>query len=225
MKGLQEATATGTKYIQIKHHSICEESREPREGFEAVEVQNPRTKESITKYIKKYKGVEGLVCKIEWYEREYEDTAFRGWKLHLDAAGVPCVLDLPFSSRAASRFMKLAERIDFSEPVEFAAWYDKKTDSTAFNVKQNGQSVPQKYTKDEPGDCPPPTKKRLGGWDFSAQNEYLYDTMLSVVIPAVAAAGNEMPSGEPAYAQAASIHQVTRPALPLNDDDDSEIPF
>jgi len=221
MKGLQEATATGTKYLQIKHHSIIEESKTPIVGFDEVEVENPRTKEKIKKYVKKYKGVEALICKIEWYEREFEDTTFRGWKLHLDAAGTPCILTLPFSSRVTSRFMRLAENINFSQPVEFSAWYDQKNDTTAFNVKQDGATVLQKYTKENPGDCPEPTKKRLGGWDFSAVNEYLYDVMMTEVIPAVEAAGNQMPSGEAVAAAAVGA----RPAQLASAEDDEEIPF
>src|SRR5688572_2415022 len=99
MKGLQEQSASGTTYLVIKHSSICEESKTPVVGFEPVEVENPRTHEKITKYIKRYRGVEALVCKIEWYEREHEGTPFMGYKVHLDAAGVPCVLDLPLKAR------------------------------------------------------------------------------------------------------------------------------
>lgn len=225
MKGLQEQTDNRTTFLVIKHSSIVQESKQPRDGFEAIEVTNPRTDEKITKYIKRYNGVEALVCKIEWYEREHEGTRYMGWKLHLDAAGVPCVLDLPFSSRAASRFMKLAENIDYGRPVEFRAWHDQKTDSTAFYVGQDGKSVPQLYTMENPGECPAPTKNRLGKWNFDKQNEYLYDRMTQVVIPAVEQAGNEMPSGEvaPARAQATAVGAAPRKDSPF--DEDEETPF
>ncbi len=205
MKGLQEQTEVGTIYLNIKHHSICEESKTEREGFKPVTVKNPRTDETITKFIKQYKGLEALVCKIEWYDTgdKYE-TRFMGWKLHLDAAGVPCVLDLPFASRPAARFMRLAENLDFSLPIEFSAWYDTKSDSTAFNVKQEGRSVPQLYTRDHPGECPEPTKNKLGKWNFDAVNEFLYERMMNFVIPAVEAVGNLMPEGQPQYATAAA---------------------
>jgi hypothetical protein len=197
MKGLQEQTDNRTTFLVIKHSTICEESKTERPGFKPVEVTNPRTKETITKYIKPYNGVEALVCKIEWYSRDFEDKTFRGWKLHLDAAGVPCVLDLPFDSRASNRFMKLAENIDYARPVEFRAWHDRKTDSTAFFVAQDGKSVAQIYTKENPGACPPPTQSSVTGkWNFERQSEFLYDRMTKVVIPAVERAGNAMPGGE-----------------------------
>lgn len=225
MKGLVEKTNTGTIFLNVKHSSICEESKTERAGFQPIEVTNPRTREAITKYVKVYNGVEALVTKIEWYSRDFEDTTFRGWKIHLDAAGTPAILDLPFGSRAAKRFMKLAENIDFTRPVEFRAWHDAKTDSTAFFVGQDGRSIPQAYTMENPGDCPAPVKNRLGKWNFDAQDEYLYNQMVDVVIPRVEAAGNVMPEGERAEAATvgASVRQVARPEY--SEAEDSEIPF
>jgi hypothetical protein len=210
MKGLQEQTDTGTIFLNVKHHSICTESKTEKPGYKLIEVENPRTKQKITKFIKQFKSVEALICKIEWYEREHEGTTYRGWKLSLDANGVPAALDLPFNSRAGNRFMKLAENLDFTQPVEFSAWYDAKGDATAFNVKQNGESVRQLYTRDNPGECPPPTQNKLGKWNFDAQEEFLLDRMETVVIPRVEAAGNAMPS--------ATIQPLTESHV--KDDDD-----
>jgi hypothetical protein len=235
MKGLQEQTETGTKFLKIKHHSICEESKEEQAGFKPVEVTNPRTGETLTKYIKQYKGVEALVCKIEWYDTgEKYETRYMGWKIHMDADGMPCVLDLPFNSRPAGRFMRLAENLNFAEPVEFSAWYDKKNDATAFNVKQNGQSVPQLYTRENPGECPEPTKNKLGKWNFDEVNEFLYERMMHFVIPSVEAVGNYMPEGQAQYAtvgagQGANIDQKSDKEFygvrEENEISDEDIPF
>lgn len=188
MKGLQERTSGNGIFLVIKHHSIVQESKNEREGFEPVVVKNPRTNQTVTKYIKKYAGVEAMIKKIEWYDTEQKyEQRYRGWKLFLDANGTDCVLDISFNSRQASRLMKLAENLDFSKPVEFSAWYDKKNDSTAFNVKQDGVSVPQKYTRANPGNCPPPKEKFGGKWDYSDQEEFLYNQMVNVVIPKVEA--------------------------------------
>jgi len=220
MKGLQEQTDAGTIYLAVKHHSICHESKTEQEGHHPVVVENPRSKEKMTKYIKSYKCVEALICKIEWYEREHDGTIYRGWQLFLDANGVPCVLDLPFNSRAGNRFMKLAEHLDFTQPVEFSAWYDKKNDATAFNVKQNGESISQKYTKDQPGDCPQPTQNKLGKWNFDAQEEFLLERMENYVIPAVEEVGNPMPTLEHALATSVGGSVPIQP-----EPDEDEIPF
>lgn len=185
MKGLQEKNDDGI-FLQVKHGCICQESRTPREGFVPIEVTNVRTGDKVTKYIKRYKGVEALVRRIEWYDREHDGTRFMGWKLVLDANGTACTLDLPFESRVGSRFMKLAENIDFTQPIEFSAWKGPD-DKTAFSVKQNNENVPQKYTRDEPGDCPAPVQGFNKKWNFDKQKEFLHARMVHVVIPRVQA--------------------------------------
>jgi hypothetical protein len=193
MKGLQEKNEDGI-FLQIKHGCICQESKSPRDGFVPIDVPNPRTGATITKYIKRYKGVEALIKKIEWYDREHDDTHFMGWKLVLDANGTACTLDFPFESRVGDRFMKSAENIDFSKPVEFSAW-KSPDDKTALAIKQGGQNVPQKYTRENPGECPAPTKGFNGKWNFDKQKEFLHQRMVHVVIPRVqAVSGNGQPA-------------------------------
>lgn len=181
MKGLQEKTDGGI-FLHIKHGTICEESKTPKDKFVAIEVTNPRSGQTSTKYIKPYKLVEAMIKRIEWYEREYDGTPFMGWKLVLDADGVACTLDLPLQSQTATRFMKLAENLDFTKPVEFSAWKTPE-DKTALSVKQEGNNVPQKYTKDNPGDCPPPVQGFGKKWNYDAQTQFLHEKMTQVVIP------------------------------------------
>ena len=197
MKGLVEKAETNAVFLVIKHFSLCEESKTEKPGFVPIKVTNPRTGDQSTKYIKRYNGVEAFVRRLEWRDVSYDDQRYMSWKLHLDAAGVPCVLEIPFDSTVSSRFMKLAENIDFTKPVEFTAW-KSADDKTAFAVKQDGQNVPQKYTREDPGDCPPPVQNRTGKWNFDAQTDYLYDRMINVVIPKVDAAAairGEMSTG------------------------------
>jgi len=185
MKGLQEKGDEGI-FLQIKHGCICQESRTPREGFVPIEVQNVRSGEKVTKYVKRYKGVEALIKKIDWYARDHDGTKFMGWKLLLDANGTACTLDFPFESRIGDRFMKTAENIDFSQPVEFSAWKGPD-DKTALAIKQNNENVPQKYTRDNPGECPAPVQGFNGKWNFDRQKEFLHKRMIEVVIPRVQA--------------------------------------
>ncbi len=189
MKGFQQRSESSGKFFVVKHNCICEESSKEREGFEPVEVMNPQTKEVSIKFIKRYSTLEAMVTKIEWRDTEQQyDQRYMSWKIHLNADGETGVLELPFNSRVGSRFMKLAENINFSKPVEFRAWRDTKTDSTAFLVAQDGESVKQKYTRDNPGACPEPVQKFGGKWNFDDQTEFLHGQMMNVVIPKVAAA-------------------------------------
>lgn len=190
MKGFQQDTGQSALYLSVKHHGIVEESKREREGFQPVSIFVQRTGETITKYIRRYKAVEGFIKKIEYRESEFEGVKFNSWKIHIiDDEGNLGILDLLLNSNPGTRFAKLAENLDFSKPVEFSAWHDTKDDKTAFVVRQNGQSVPQRYTKDSPGDCPPPVPRgRAGKLDFTDQEDFLYDRMVNAVIPAVDAA-------------------------------------
>lgn len=208
-KGLGERSNDGI-FLQVKYGGIVRVSKEPREGFEAIVVTDPRSGQNMTKYIKRYSFVDAFVKDVEWYDREQGDQHYMGWKLSLDANGTKCSLDLPFESASATRFMKMAEMVDWSEPVEFSAW-KTPDDKTAFTMKQNGVNVPQKYTRENPGDCPPPVQGFNKKWNFDAQKQFLHARMVNVVIPAVRAFNalngthEETESTEGAADQAAEI--------------------
>ncbi len=217
MKGFKEKAENNGKFFVIKHNCICQESSKEREGYEPVEVMNPETKEVIIKFIKRYDSLEAMVTNIEWRDTEDQySQRYMSWKIHLKANGDAGVLELPFNSRVGSRFMKLAENVDFSKPVEFRAWRDNE-DRTAFIVKQEEKSVPQKYTKDSPGLCPPPVQKFGGKWNFDDQMEFLYTQMMNVVIPRVRAAADM--NGH----QVEEVYQPGSAAPP--DIDPEDIPF
>lgn len=189
--GLQEKSGGNKIFLAIKHDCICQESKIEREGFEPVKVTNPQTEEESIKFIKRYGGVVALINKIEWRDTgDKYDQRYTSWRIHLDMGDRGAVLELPFQSRHSSRFMKLAENIDYSKPVELRAWYDAKSKSTAFYVGQwksdddeKSVKVDQKYMMGQMGDCPE-AKERLGGkLDFSDQMEFLHERMMQVVIP------------------------------------------
>src|SRR5258708_4955007 len=142
MKGLVPQQSRDTIYLMVKYHCICAVSKKPREGFEAIKDVDVSTGEEITKYIKRY-DIEGIVQKIEWRDTKQQyQNRFMSWRIQIDANGVPVVLEIPWKSAPSDRFMKLAENIDFTKPVEFRAWKDTKgkTDKTGFAVFQEGQN-------------------------------------------------------------------------------------
>lgn len=188
--GYVQKQAAATLYFTVKYHSICEISRKPREGFEEIKVPDISTGEELTKFIRRYERIAAMITAIEWRDTKQQYVArFQSWEIHLlDEEGVPAVLRIPFRSNASDRFMKLAENLDFSKPVEFRAWKDTSgdKDKTAFRVMQDGQTVLQKYKKGEMGDCPE-GEEGLDGWNFAAQRKYLHGQVMNVVIPRVQA--------------------------------------
>lgn len=233
MKGFQEKSENHGKYFVIKHSTICEESNKEKPGFEMIVVTNPQTEQPVTKFIKRYQAIEAMVTKIEWRDTEdkYEQR-YTSWKIYLDADGEKGVLEIAFRSRASDRFMKLAENIDFARPVEFRVWHDQKNDSAAFFVGQRegegdekSVSVPQKYTRNNPGECPPPVQRLGGKWNFDDQTEFLHERMMNVVIPRVAAvrgAMGEQANGHHEFNERPPDEDPYGDAPPI---DDSDIPF
>lgn len=184
---LEEYDGGNIIWLRIKHSGLVQESKVEREGYKKIE-DTLRDGTPYKKWIKPYKAVAGFVNKIEWYDREHAGRKFRGWNIFIDADGTPCVLDIPFKSRANSRWMKIAEMIDYSKPVRFSAWHDKKENAIAFNAQQDGVSVPQKYTRENPGNLPEPIQRTSGEWDYGDQDDFLAQRITKFVIPAVEAA-------------------------------------
>jgi hypothetical protein len=190
--GLHEKRESSGNFLLVKHHSLVLESKEPKEGYEEIHPQNPQDKKedgtfgTVTKYIKRFASVDGMVKRIEWYDSgdKYEDR-FMSVRIHITDNGEYFQLELPFNSRPYDSFTKLMENIDFTKPVEFSVWYDKRQDKTAFAVRQAGIPVKWKYTRDDMGDCPVPTQNTLGKWNFDTQKEWLHSRLINVVIPQV----------------------------------------
>lgn len=179
----RETQQNSFTYLEVKGHSIVEVSKEPREGFEEVEVTNPRTGEIIKKYYDRWPGVTGYVVNVDLYdtEKKYENR-FQGVKINIDNE---VILDLPQKTPSYDAFCKAAENIDFSQPVTFSAYHNRAKDRTGFSIKQNGEGVPWNYTADNMGDCPPWEKNADDEWDSSKQRAFFKQKIREVIIPAV----------------------------------------
>lgn len=179
---IREESVNNYTYLVVKHHSLCEESKEPRNGFEEVEVFNPKTKEKLIKYIDKWTGgITGYITDIVYYNTEDKyDTTFQGFKINIDDE---VIVDLPHKTPAYDTFCKLAENIDFTKKVTLAAYHNKTKDRTGFSVKQEGTNVEWKYTQEHMYDCPPWEKDEDGEWDSRKQRSFLKAKVIDEVIP------------------------------------------
>lgn len=212
--GLEEYGEGNGVFLKIKHGCICQESKTEKEGYKKVEgVLRDGT--PWKKWIRPYKAVSGFVDKIERYDREHEGRKFRGWNITINDGENQYLLDIPFDSKVNSRWMKLAESIDYTKPVRFSAWTDKKTDSTAINLTQEGVSVPQKYTREEPNGLPEPTQRASGKWDYGAQEDFLTERVLKLAstVEIIAAQRNDVDKPT-----------STEPTSGLEDHDSDETP-
>lgn len=225
MKGLVAKQSGDTVHLATKYYCICEISRKPREGFEAIKVPDISSGEEITKYIKRY-DLEGIVTKIEWRDTKQEyEVRYQSWRIHVDANGTPVILEIKWKSAPSDRFMKVAENINFAKPVEFRAWQgrNQKTGKpqAAFAIFQDGNNVPAKYKQGDMGECPEAVED-LDGWDFRAQLKFLHSQMLHVVIPKVDAI-EEGRSAQRAHPVTEDEADDWGAPPPIDDDDD--VPF
>lgn len=198
MRGyVQKQESTGLRF-SVKYYCICEVAEKPRDGFQEITVPNPSTGKDVSKYIKPYDTVDALITKIEFRDtKDQYPVRYMSWRIFLrNAENQPAVLELPFKSNASERFMKCAENIDYTRPVEFRAWKDGSgdKDKTAFYIGQRvneadekSVKVEQKYKQGAMGDCPGWVEE-LDGWSSAAQKKFLHGRMIDVVIPRVEAA-------------------------------------
>lgn len=171
-------------WLKLKHGFLCQESKTEKPGWKKIEGDFDG--EHYVKWIRPYKGVSGYIDRIERYEREFKGRKIRGWNITITDRDGRYILDIPFTNtRLNSRWMKMAESIDYRKPVRISGWLDKKTDSMAMNIQQEGVTVPQKYTREEPNGMPEPVRRSSGKWDYSAQEDFLIDRLVRFVIPNV----------------------------------------
>jgi len=232
----REETQNNVTYLVVKHHSLCEESKTPKEGFEPVEVFNPKTKETTTKYIDKWGAVTGYITKIDVYDtKDTYQTRFQGFKIHIDDE---VVVDLPQKTAAYDAFCKSCENIDYSKPVTFSAYHNRSKDRTGFSIKQDGQGVDWNYTKDNMGDCPAWEIDEDGEPDTRKQRAFLKSRVVDFAVPAVEAANAarnaatstsgeaEAPKAEAATASAGGKGKGKGKSAPAPAPvDEDEIPF
>lgn len=185
---LQEQSATNIKYLSIFQGYLTESTKTEREGFKRVETENPSTKETVVKFIKQYKALTAKIVSIEYNKVAVNGTTLTSWNLYLtdrEDGEINYRLQLSANQNAAQRFLKMADNIDFSEPIEISAWLavEEGKKKTAFVIKQNGQNVPQYWTKDN---LPAPKQNpRTDKWDYSEQEDFLFTHMMDKIIPAL----------------------------------------
>lgn len=204
-------------YLKLKHGYLCQESKTEKEGWKKVEGEFDGT--PYKKWIRPYKAVNGYIDKIERYEREFSGRKIRGWNITINDGEGHYILDIPFASvKVNSRWMKLAESIDYNKPVRISGWLDRKTDSMAINIQQDGVTVPQKYTREDPNGMPEPAQRASGKWDYGPQEDFLVDRIIRFVIPNVETIAAKR-NGVDKPTESSEVSEPSKDASGLEEDD------
>lgn len=143
---------------------------------------NANTTERVTKtgklvYEERFKDLTATLVGIETKENDYG----KQWSLKFKDGDDTYIVNLPYSSRYASSFLKALPNLNLLDNVRFMPWAmkDKNDPSktvTGITLYQNGNKVLPAYTKENPNGLPEMKKIKVKGkdtWDDSELMEFL----------------------------------------------------
>jgi hypothetical protein len=117
-------------YLSIFDFTICQRSKtlpENPAGWEGPFTrQNPKTKEEVVSYAKRYDRMVARIVDISKHTKEFDAAKGGGkvtnWDLSLVFQGQLAVLQLVWIDHVLKRFLKVAPNINFSRPVLISAF-------------------------------------------------------------------------------------------------------
>jgi hypothetical protein len=159
------------------------------------------TKTGKTVHEELYKSLTGVLRKAETRENEYG----KEWVITLEHDEGKCVIQMQHGGRHIEAFAKRLEGVASGVPVTLAPYNieDAATGktNTGINILQNGQKLPNLYTKDSGRSLPAMKKVRVNGkdvWDkedYTAALDKLVTDWFAFVPPPAAGASPAEPVG------------------------------
>lgn len=141
---------------------------------------------------KEFPALEGLIVGLGFQDADYEGKKYH--KLYLSFADGGDTFKVSFDAASGygrQTLMKLPN-CDLTQPVELSPSYKEEgaKKSTGMFLSQCGQSIKQKWTRDNPGDLPQMEQVMFKGeakWDDTAQMKYLEEYVQQHLFPVVLA--------------------------------------
>ena len=188
--GLTTSNSSKT-YVTIAKCKFCVRVDADTPGAVARELEGGSNKGSIIHELQ-YTGLEGMVTNFAIKEGMY------GVSIELTIDNKEC-LQLSLASGIGNSFIKRLPNIDFSQPISFGVFPDKTTKKAVLTIRQNDKQVNFAFTKDRPNGMPSAKQiTRMGktSWDFTEQEEFLYNVLTDCVDKFVPSAnGSDSGSG------------------------------
>jgi hypothetical protein len=179
-----------------------------------------RTKKNGFKVHEQYfDTITGTIEKITDETTENEHGSWRNLVLTMTAKNETCRLNLQYSSRETKGILMRLPNADIKKPLSLKIG---RKDRAFTWVTQKGETVPLKWTKDNPGELPRMEKIMMGGketWDDTDQMDYLIKYINDNVLPITDP--NHVPTKPD---QAFNSPQLPPPDLMYNADRD-DLPF
>lgn len=173
---LNKGEGAGTIYLSVSNGKLV------RQFKEATKESAQRTnKTGRIVHEEFYKDLTGIISKIETKENDYG----KQWHITFMDDEQRYMVQMPYSGRYASSFLKCLPNATQGQPVRFMPWeMQDKNDAnkkvTGVTIYQNDGNgwvkIPSAYTKEEPNGLPEMTKAKVKGkvvWDGSEMMEFL----------------------------------------------------
>jgi len=171
------------------YYDILESRFVTRVGEPTNERVDPATKTAETRQLKKgdklgwwvieeqFTHIEGIITGIKTEVGNFGLQLF----LTINDNGEEMIIRTSLKGNYGSSFVKRLPNIDLKKEVELSPYNftnDEGKRVSGLTVKQNGEKIYSKFTKDDPGDCPAPKQKKTAEgikWDWDDQIMFLRD--------------------------------------------------
>lgn len=173
---LNKGEGAGTIYLSVANGKLVRQFKQAtKESAERVNKTGKTVHEEF------YKDLTGIITKIETKENDYG----KQWQIVFQDGEERYMVQMPYSGRYSSSFLKALQNVKQGLPVRFMPWemqdksdVNKKiTGVTMYQDDGNGQvKIPSAYTKEDPSGLPEMTKAKVKGkivWDDSEMMEFL----------------------------------------------------
>lgn len=170
---LNKGENAGTIYLSVSNGRLVRQHKEANQN--TTERVN---KVGKTVYEETYKDLTGLITRIETKENNYG----KQWQVVFEDGGERYMVQMPYSGRYSSSFLKALPNVTFGVPVRFMPWeMQDRTDAakkvTGVTLYMNGdEKVLPAFTKEEPNGLPEMKKVKVKGketWDDSDMMSFL----------------------------------------------------
>lgn len=177
--GLNKSENAGTIYLSVANGKLVQQHKQANDN--TIERVN---KTGRTVYEEFYKDLTGIITKIETKENDYG----KQWQILFIDGTDRYLVQMPYSGRYSSSFLKALPNVKQGEPVRFMPWEmqdksdaNKKITGVTLYQDQDGNGmtkIPSAYTKEDPNGLPEMTKAKVKGkivWDDSEMVQFLED--------------------------------------------------
>lgn len=179
--GLNKNTEKST-YLSVSGGKLIKTHKQP--NADTVERVN---KLGRTVYEEHFVDLTGKLVDIA--TREHQDYG-KQWQLKFESDGEIFLIQMPFSGRYASSFLRVLPNLDLKKEMRFKPWEmtDKNDASkkvSGITIYQGGKILPY-YTKDEPNGLPELKQVKVKGkitWDDSDLMDFLENMVKNEIVP------------------------------------------